>query len=969
MSIIKCKMCGGELNIVPNSTVCECEYCGSKQTVPNTDDEKRLRLYERANKLRFENEFDKAEGVYESIISEFQMEAEAYWGILLCKYGIEYVDDPKTGKKIPTCHRTSFDSIMEDDNFELVMENADVVARGIYREEAKKIESLRKNIIEVSSKEEPYDIFICYKETADDGQRTLDSVIAQDVYNALIEKGYKVFFSRITLEDKLGEEYEPYIFAALNSAKVMLVFGTSYEYFNAVWVKNEWSRFLQLIESGQKKTLIPCYKDIDAYDIPKEFAKLQAQDMGKVGAVQDLLRGIEKIIPISKQDNIKDIERKRETLIIKDSNSNTDALLKRIVLFLEDEEWNSAAEYTEKVLDMDPENGYAYFYKMLAELNIKEESQLNDYYEPIENNKLFKKAMRFADDDLQNKLNGYNDAIIQRIKEETTKKKKAEKDRIYKSLVAQLNNSFTEAEYKRTFDALKKLNGYKDSDELAQKCLALAEKAKIEEIYVQACDLMTSDDKQKITKAIDIFGSISSYKDSYEKINQCNSLINTIELKEEEKRQKEEKEKQEKIEKDLLIKKRRKILAIVLSVLSLFTIALLVLIFVVIPKNKEKKQYNEAMNQKSIGNYNDAINILQELDAEKYSEEIIDCKYGQANNYLETKEYDKAKDSFEEISEYKDSSDKINECVYLKAVDLENNKKNKEALELYSEILSYKDSSDRKLQCEKQMFLDRIDAGYIANRAAESFSFSDEKDSVYGSNEVAYKYIKVEGFEADSNETISLFITCIDGGEIIKVGKHDFSYGDNYFKIEESIEGIDSEMYIFSSVDEYNSDDFKNALVHEKIEYSGDETHSNNVVTEIPEGVEIYAGFYNRYEYQNGTEFDTTHPDFLTQYDAKSSDIWETPIVIVNGLNDNTVLKLYVVVEMSHSEYGTSYCNEGEFEFSKDKNYYHHTFLTMYWGSVYHCDGKLYVFNDYDAYLDHDFDKAIASGSIKYTGD
>ena len=31
--------------------------------------------------------------------------------------------------------------------------------------------------------------------------------------------------------------------------------------------------------------------------MPKEFAKLQAQDMGKVGAIQDLLRGIEKILP------------------------------------------------------------------------------------------------------------------------------------------------------------------------------------------------------------------------------------------------------------------------------------------------------------------------------------------------------------------------------------------------------------------------------------------------------------------------------------------------------------------------------------------------------------------------------------------------------------------------------------------------------------------------------------------------
>ena len=229
--IFKCKMCGGNLEVQEGMTVCECEYCGSIQTIPQLDDEKKVNLFTRANRLRSACEFDKAAGVYESIIAEFPEEAEAYWGLLLCKYGIEYVDDPKTGKKIPTCHRSSFDSIMDDPDFEMVMEYSDAVSRSVYRNEAKAIEELRKAIIEVSSKEEPYDIFICYKETDDKGERTIDSVIAQDVYDALTEKGYKVFFSRITLEDKLGQEYEPYIFAALNSAKIMLAFGTDYEYY------------------------------------------------------------------------------------------------------------------------------------------------------------------------------------------------------------------------------------------------------------------------------------------------------------------------------------------------------------------------------------------------------------------------------------------------------------------------------------------------------------------------------------------------------------------------------------------------------------------------------------------------------------------------------------------------------------------------------------------------------------------
>ena len=363
MAVIKCKMCGGDLVIEPGATVAECEYCGTRQTIPNQDDEKKLTLFARANRLRMGCEFDKAAGIYESIVADFPQEAEAYWGLVLCKYGIEYVDDPATGKKIPTCHRSSFESIMEDSDFEQALENADVVARKVYREEAKQIEEIRKGIIEVSGKEEPYDIFICYKETDENGERTIDSVIAQDVYDALTEKGYRVFFSRITLEDKLGQEYEPYIFAALNSAKIMLAFGTDYEYYNAVWVKNEWSRYLKLMASDKSKHLIPCYKGIDAYDMPGEFAKLQAQDMGKIGAMQDLLWGIEKILP--KQQPVTVVQ---ERVVVGGSGDNKIAsLLDRGNMALEDGDWNKADSFFEDVLNNDSKNAQAYLGKTLVQ--------------------------------------------------------------------------------------------------------------------------------------------------------------------------------------------------------------------------------------------------------------------------------------------------------------------------------------------------------------------------------------------------------------------------------------------------------------------------------------------------------------------------------------------------------------------------------------------------------------------------
>ena len=362
MAIIKCKMCGGDLTLTEGQSVCECEYCGSRQTVPTVDNEKKLTLFGRANRLRLSCDFDKAAGIYESIVADFPGEAEAYWGLVLCKYGIEYVDDPGTGKKIPTCHRSSYDSVLEDSNFEQALENADAVAQKVYREEAKHFERLRKGILEVSSGEKPYDIFICYKETDEFGDRTLDSVLAQELYMALTDKGYRVFFSRITLKGKLGEAYEPYIFAALNSAKVMLAVGTCYEYYNAVWVKNEWSRYLKICQQDREKHLIPCYKNLDPEDMPREFSHLQGADLGQMGAIQDILINMEKYIPLNKNT----VVLQERVSVGAAGGSRIESLLDRGNMALEDGDWAKADSFFEDVLNNDSKNAQAYLGKALV---------------------------------------------------------------------------------------------------------------------------------------------------------------------------------------------------------------------------------------------------------------------------------------------------------------------------------------------------------------------------------------------------------------------------------------------------------------------------------------------------------------------------------------------------------------------------------------------------------------------------
>jgi hypothetical protein len=370
-------------------------------------DENLQNFFNRANTLRIRSEFDKAAALYEKIIQADPTQSEAYWGLILCKYGIEYVDDPATLKKIPTCHRASYDSIIADDDYKSALANADMSQRIVYEEQAREIDRIQKDILALAQKEEKYDVFICYKETDADGKRTQDSVIANDIYYQLTNEGFKVFYAAITLEGKLGSAYEPIIFAALNSAKVMLAIGTKTEYFNAVWVKNEWSRFLNIVKKDRSKLLIPCYRDMDAYELPEEFAHLQAQDMSKIGFINDIVRGMKKVI---KKDEVK------QTVANSVSNSSdTETLLKRVTLFLEGGDWGNADIYCEKVLDIDPENTKAYIFKLLAQLHATKEEDLAFSNTPLEGMLPYKNALRFADEDTAKRLIEYNRVVKENL--------------------------------------------------------------------------------------------------------------------------------------------------------------------------------------------------------------------------------------------------------------------------------------------------------------------------------------------------------------------------------------------------------------------------------------------------------------------------------------------------------------------------------------------------------------------------
>ena len=651
MAVLKCKMCGGTLEVQDGATVCECEYCGSKQTIPTVNDEGLRTLYNRANMLRMKSEFDKAAEVYEKILQKKETEAEAYWGLILCKYGIEYVEDPNTYMRVPTCHRASYEAVTADEDYKNALKYAEIGQRIIYEDEAKKIDEIQKGILAIAQKEAPYDVFICYKETDDTGKRTQDSVIANDIYHQLTQEGFKVFYAAITLEDKLGTEYEPYIFSALNTSKVMLVIGTKPEYFNAVWVKNEWSRFLKAMKKDRSKLLIPCYRDMDPYELPEEFAHLQAQDMSKIGFINDIVRGIKKVIV---KESPKPAAQGFSTAQQNMGSTTASAQIKRGNMALEDHEWEKADSFFEEALNLAPESAEAYIGKLLAKDKKPDfaswiAAQKSEYLSansrqleacPEDTAHIEKKV---RDYELEGYLDsetirevykydrGYSSVLASRETQKTIQQKRLASERFLSrakqyahgdtkqtikeglaEIESVLNKRIEEAQQEDESNAARIKKEYSEFIQSADKKVeALYEEAlkERENKYEEAVSLKdNATDLSGYEKARDALKEMNGYKDSNDLAENCQKEIESLteQKRQEEARIAEQKRQEEARIAEIKAKKEKKIAMIISAVAIAFIVAVIVVVKVVIPE----VNYNRAVAMMENGEYESALEVF-----------------------------------------------------------------------------------------------------------------------------------------------------------------------------------------------------------------------------------------------------------------------------------------------------------------------------------------------------------------------
>ena len=673
-------------------------------------------------------------------------------------------------------------SILTDEDYLAAVENApDEESRRIYQEEAARIAEIQKGILAISANEKPYDVFICYKETDENGQRTRDSQWAQDVYYGLTEQGLKVFFSRITLEDKLGQQYEPYIFAALNSAKVMVVIGSRPEYFNAVWVKNEWSRYLSLMKHDHKRLLIPCYRDMDPYDLPEELSMLQSQDMSKIGFMQDLLRGVQKVMNAGNQAEASGAVRQVVQTAAGGMTPGINSLMERTYLFMEDGDFDSAEEYIERVLDIDPKYAPAYAAKVCVAFRIRKESGLADAPFLYEDNSDWQKALRFADSKQRAIYAGYIEKVKPRVAAqirdyafdcavEMAVNPKVNREQLERELAnyktscqcsngcrangsrrrdGQQNSSIFQKAVSRgepgdvseqqlkTAAGMFAAIGDSEGSACAQKCLVLAEQARLKAIYEKASRRRMEIGMPNLTDAADLealakqFGQIPGYKDAKQRAEQClqdaettreNAYNDAVEAMQEaekgnfsfkwekairmlareglngyrdveelrkqaEQRRKECENAEEKQRQESARRKKTLTIAAVVVVMIACAIAWCIP-NVIIPNNK----YQQALALREAGQYDDAIAAFAELgDYSDAAQQLSETKYQQALALREAGQYDDAIAAFAELGDYSDAAQQLSETKYQQANNLNAAARYDEAYAIYVTLTGYKD--------------------------------------------------------------------------------------------------------------------------------------------------------------------------------------------------------------------------------------------------------------------------------------
>lgn len=132
-----------------------------------------------------------------------------------------------------------------------------------------------------------YEIFISFKNTDSKGDFTYDNEMAQELYDELVKRGCTVFYSRKSLSIVGASQYKFEIDQALDSAKVLIVVGSSRENMVSSWVRYEWDSFYGDILNGNTEKKLFSYIDrMNTIELPRTLRQLQCFEKNKISLTE-----------------------------------------------------------------------------------------------------------------------------------------------------------------------------------------------------------------------------------------------------------------------------------------------------------------------------------------------------------------------------------------------------------------------------------------------------------------------------------------------------------------------------------------------------------------------------------------------------------------------------------------------------------------------------------------------------------
>ncbi len=403
---ISCQFCfANEIESIGGNKF-RCPHCGNIFEVTEKLTEEENLTFNRAEYFRKNKKFDDALNCYEEFLSKKPRNERALWGAFLAEHGIEYVDDGGSFK--PTCHRMSLKPVSKSKYYENLSASD--------KEKTVEIEQIRQKIEEQMKGIKPYDVFICYKAKDENGRPTKESNWGRRLNEVLTYKhNLKVFFAEVTLSGS-NVDYEPHIYSALRSCKLMLVLTSSMENLTSAWVQNEWMRFYEMSQYDTAKVIRVVYENMEPYDFPRQLQGKQMINQDEGDWQTQVINATEEIFgdkkaeeeaqkaaqaKAQKDDILREVAKMQLSSTSSDGQgSNTIGnLLKRARMELSSGRFKEAWNFAEKVLNIDVETAEAWWIKFLAQQGFKSEEIFKTLEKDFTKNDLYLKAIEFADEE------------------------------------------------------------------------------------------------------------------------------------------------------------------------------------------------------------------------------------------------------------------------------------------------------------------------------------------------------------------------------------------------------------------------------------------------------------------------------------------------------------------------------------------------------------------------------------------